>query len=65
MVRIGRIVFDQYKVSSVVRENGSGHALKVTMHMSNGNVHEFNKYAKEAWEYFKGPSITGRTIAGA
>lgn len=62
MVRIGRVVFDENNVSSVMRENGTGNPVKVTVNMKQGESHEFNKYAKEAWEYFK--SRVSRTIAG-
>jgi hypothetical protein len=62
MIRIGRVILDETAVSSVMRENGTGNPVKVTVFMKHGPEHEFNKYAKEAWEYFK--TKVSRTVAG-
>lgn len=62
MIRIGRVIINPSEVSSVMRENGTGNPVKTTVFLKNGSKHEFDKYAQQAWDYFKG--TVNRTIAG-
>ena len=49
MVRFGRIVFNEEKVVSVLRD---GKAKVTTVTLEGNKVHKFTKNYQEVWEHF-------------